>query len=111
MIQHIINITDTAAEQIKNLISNHEKPVLGIRISIKSGGCSGLSYSFEYAYEQKPTDEIVEDKGISIFIEQKAVIYLLGTTLDYIDQKVRSGFVFINPNEKGRCGCGSSFHV
>lgn len=107
----VIQITDNAASRVKLLLEKRQKPAVGIRVGVKSGGCSGLSYTFEYADEQKNTDEAVQDKGVTIFIEPKAVMYLLGTTLDFVDEKVKSGFIFINPNEKGRCGCGESFHV
>ena len=111
MAQAIIQITDNAAQRVKSLLDKRQKPAVGIRVGIKSGGCSGLSYTFEYADEQKSSDEAVQDKGVTILIEPKAVMYLIGTTLDFMDEKVRSGFVFINPNEKGRCGCGESFHI
>lgn len=107
----IISVTERAASRVKELLSKREKAAAGIRIGIKSGGCSGLAYTFEYADEIKPSDEIVNDQGIIILIEPKAVLYLIGTKLDYVDEKIKSGFVFINPNEKGRCGCGESFNV
>lgn len=111
MASAIIQITDNAANRVKLLLEKRQKPAVGIRVGVKSGGCSGLSYTFEYADEQKKSDEAVQDKGVTIFIEPKAVMYLIGTTLDFMDEKVKSGFVFINPNEKGRCGCGESFHI
>jgi len=107
----VITISDAAADRVKYLLNKRSKPALGIRVGIKQGGCSGLAYTFEYAEEKKPYDEIVEEKGITVLVDPKAVMYLLGTKLDYIDEKVKSGFVFINPNEKGKCGCGESFHV
>lgn len=107
----IISITEKAIERVKFLLNKRDKPALGIRVGIKSGGCSGLSYTFEYADDERKTDEVVKDGGIAIFIEPKAVMYLIGTTLDFVDEKVKSGFVFVNPNEKGRCGCGESFYV
>jgi len=107
----IITISDAAIERIKHLLAKREKPAIGIRIGVKSGGCSGLAYKFEYAELQEAADEVVEAGEIRLFVAQNAVMYLIGTRLDYIDQKVKSGFVFINPNEKGTCGCGESFHV
>jgi iron-sulfur cluster assembly protein len=107
----VISVTERAALRVKELLSKREKAAAGIRVGVKSGGCSGLAYTFEYADEVKSSDEIVNDQGITILIEPKAVLYLVGTKLDYVDEKVKSGFVFINPNEKGRCGCGESFHV
>lgn len=108
---NIISITNAAAERIKFLISKRNKLTAGIRIGVKSGGCSGLAYTFEYADVKNPADEEVVDKGVVIFIAQKAVLYLVGTELDYKDEKVKSGFVFLNPNEKGKCGCGESFYT
>jgi iron-sulfur cluster assembly protein len=85
--------------------------VAGLRIGIKSKGCSGLSYSVEYAKERSPGDEIIEDKGITIFVDPKATLFIIGSEMDYVEDKLQSGFVFRNPNEKGRCGCGESFHI
>ncbi len=107
----IINLTEAAYSQVKYLLQNRGKQSLGIRVSVKSGGCSGLSYVFEYTDNANPRDEMIEEKDIKIFIDAKAVLYLIGTTLDYIDEKVKSGFIFLNPNAKGQCGCGESFHV
>ncbi|AIL65394.1 Iron-sulfur cluster assembly protein [Rickettsiales bacterium Ac37b] len=107
----IINITDNAAAQIQFLLAKRNKPSLGIRVKVKEGGCSGLSYDIEYADDVGSFEERIEDKGVVVYVDPKAVIYLLGTTMDYIEEKLKSGFVFINPNEKGRCGCGESFHV
>lgn len=106
-----IAITEAAAERIKVLLSKRDKPSIGIKVGVKQGGCSGLSYYVEYADEQGKYDEVIEDKGVKVLIEPKAIIYLLGTTMDYVDEKIKSGFVFTNPNEKGSCGCGESFHV
>jgi iron-sulfur cluster assembly protein len=107
----IISVTEAAAERINALIALREKPALGIKVGVASGGCSGLSYTFEYAEEASKFDEIIEEKGVKVLIDPKAVMYLIGTTLDYIDEDVKSGFIFTNPNAKGQCGCGESFHV
>jgi iron-sulfur cluster assembly protein len=107
----IIKITDSAAERIKFLMNKRDKPALGIRIGVKSGGCSGLSYTFEYADEQAKFDEVIEDKGVKVLVDPQAVMYLIGTTLDFVEKNFESHFTFINPNEKGRCGCGESFNV
>ncbi|MFI4983837.1 MAG: HesB/IscA family protein [Rickettsiales bacterium] len=107
----IIKITETAAQQVKFLLQKREKPSVGIRIGVKSGGCSGLSYTFEYADQQNTLDEIVEERGVTILVEPKAVMHIIGTTLDFVDEKVKSGFVFNNPNAKAHCGCGESFKV
>ena len=106
-----IQLTDAAATRVQELIIKRDKKALGIRIGVRQGGCSGLSYTFEYCDEKAPHDEMVEDKGVTVFIDPKAIMYLIGTTMDYVDEKVKSGFVFINPNEKAKCGCGSSFTV
>ena len=107
----VISITEVAAAKISELIARRNKPTAGIRVGIKSGGCSGLAYTFEYADERSPSDEEVTEHGVTVFIAAKAMLHIIGTTLDYKDEKIRSGFVFINPNEKGRCGCGESFYT
>lgn len=106
-----IDITDAAADQVKHLLSQRDKESEGIRVGVRKGGCSGLAYTIEYADEIAKFDEVVEDKGVKVIIDPKASIYLIGTTMDFVDEKMKSGFVFVNPNEKGRCGCGESFHV
>lgn len=106
-----ITLTDAAAERAQALLSKASQPVLGLRLGIKSKGCSGLSYDLTYAEEQKPQDDVIEDKGIRIFLEPSAALFLLGTEIDYKEDKLQSGFVFNNPNEMGRCGCGESFSV
>jgi iron-sulfur cluster assembly protein len=107
----VIKITDDAADQIKCLLEKRGKPSEGIRVKVKPGGCSGLSYHIEYADSIDKFDEVVIDKGVTVVIEPKAVMYLVGTTMDYAREKMKEGFVFVNPNEKGRCGCGESFRV
>ena len=106
-----IIITDKAAERIKYLLNRRGKPSAGVKVGVKKGGCSGLAYIIEYADEIGKYDEVVTDKGVTVIIDPKAIMYLIGTTMDYVEEKMKSGFVFINPNEKGRCGCGESFHV
>ena len=106
-----LTITDAAFERVKSLLAQRNKPSVGIRIGIRTKGCSGLSYSLEYADEKDPLDERVEMNGVTILIDPKAVLFILGTEMDYVEEKMQSGFVFRNPNEKGRCGCGKSFHV
>ncbi|MBF0166860.1 MAG: iron-sulfur cluster assembly accessory protein [Alphaproteobacteria bacterium] len=106
-----ISITDAAAERVKALIAKRGKPTVGVRIGVRSKGCSGMSYTVEFADEKSPYDETVEDKGVTIFIDPKATLFILGTEMDYVEEQMKSGFVFRNPNEKGRCGCGESFHV
>ena len=106
-----MTITDAAAERVKTLLSKRGKPSVGIRIGVRSKGCSGMSYTLEYADEKSQFDEILEDKGVTVLIDPKATMFILGTEMDYVEDKMQSGFVFKNPNEKGRCGCGESFHV
>lgn len=107
--QQIFQLTESAAVRIKELIAKRDKPAAGIKVGIKPGGCSGLKYQFEYADEIEPNQEVVVDKGVTVVIDPAAILYLIGTTLDFKDEKVSSGFVFQNPNEKASCGCGESF--
>src|SRR5258707_3636751 len=95
-------VTDAAAERIQALLAKRGKPSVGIRIGVRSRGCSGLSYTVEYADEKGRFDEIVEDKGVTILVDPKAVMFILGTEMDYVEEKLQSGFVFRNPNEKDR---------
>ena len=111
MSPQIISLTDAAAERVKALIAESDKPVAGLRVGVKTQGCSGMSYFVEYAEEKKTLEDVVEDKGVRIFIDPMAVMFLAGSTMDYVEEKFHSGFVFSNPNEKGRCGCGESFRV
>ena len=106
-----IQISDNAAERIQALLASRGKPAYGIRVGIRSRGCSGLSYTIEYADDAQKFEEVVEEKGVRVLIDPKAVMFLIGTEMDYVEEKLKSGFVFNNPNEKGRCGCGESFHV
>ena len=108
--KQIITLSDKAATRIKEVLSN-DKNSLGVRIGVKSGGCAGMAYVMEYAKEKKPDDEIIEDKGVKVFIDPSAVMYLLGTQMDYKKDKFSSSFVFNNPNETERCGCGESFKI
>ena len=107
----VMSVTTLAAEKVKALIDSRGKPTAGIRIGVRSKGCSGMSYTLEFANRQEPMDEIVESGGIKLLIDAKASLFLIGTEMDYEEEKLKSGFVFRNPNEKGRCGCGESFHV
>ena len=106
----VITLTDAAAARVRHLLAQREG-AMALRIGVKSKGCSGLSYSVEYAEAKRPQDEMVEDKGVTVFIDPKATLFILGSEMDYVEDKLQSGFVFRNPNEKGRCGCGESFHV
>jgi iron-sulfur cluster assembly protein len=107
-----ITLTDAAAERVKNLMEKApEDGILGLRVGINSKGCSGLSYVIEYAKERKKFEDMVEEKGVKLFIDPTAVMFILGSEMDYEEGKMFSGFVFNNPNETGRCGCGESFSV
>jgi iron-sulfur cluster assembly protein len=106
-----ISVTPAAAERVKALLDKRGKPSAGIRIGVRTKGCSGLSYTIEYADEKNKFDEVVQAEGVTILIDPKATMFILGTEMDYVEEKLQSGFVFRNPNEKGRCGCGESFHV
>jgi iron-sulfur cluster assembly protein len=107
----VMSVTPAAAERVKALIDGRDKPTVGIRIGVRSKGCSGMSYTLEFAEAQQPMDEVVETAGVKLLIDPKASLFLIGTQMDYVEEKLKSGFVFNNPNEKGRCGCGESFHV
>jgi iron-sulfur cluster assembly protein len=107
----IIKLSDNAAVRIKEIMSNAEKESIGVRVSVKSGGCAGMSYVMEYAKSINPNDEIIEDKGVKVYVDSAAVMYLLGTEMDYKKEEFSSSFVFNNPNETERCGCGESFKV
>lgn len=106
-----ITVTEAALERVRALLADRDKPAAGVRISIRTRGCSGFSYTLEFADEREPSDEVLEKDGVTILIDPKATMFLLGTEMDYVEEKLESGFVFRNPNEKGRCGCGESFHV
>ena len=107
--KQVITLSDNAANRIKEIISNDETKSIGVRVGVKSGGCAGMSYVMEYAKEINPTDEIIEDKGVKVFIDPSAIMYLLGTEMDYKKEQFASTFIFKNPNETERCGCGESF--
>ena len=111
MSEQIIKLSDNAAERIKQIMSKAENSAIGVRIGVKSGGCAGMSYVMEYANEIKPNEEVIEEKGVKVFIDPKAIMYLLGTEMDYKKEKFSSQFIFKNPNETERCGCGESFKV
>ena len=105
----IIKLSENAATRIKEIMAKAEKKSNGVRESVKSGGCAGMSYVMEYINELNPNDEVIEDKGVKVFVDSAAVMYLLGTEMDYKKEELSSTFVFNNPNETERCGCGESF--
>ena len=111
MTKQIITLSDNAAQRIKEIMANAKEPSLGVRIGVKSGGCAGMSYVMEYAKSSNLNDEVIEDKGVKVLIDPKAIMYLLGTEMDYKKDELSSTFVFKNPNETERCGCGESFKV
>ena len=111
MSEQIIKISDNAVSKIKEIMSQANNTTIGVRVGVKSGGCAGLSYIMEYATDVKPNEEIIEEKGVKVLIDPKAVMYLLGTEMDYKKEKFSSQFIFKNPNETERCGCGESFKV
>jgi iron-sulfur cluster assembly protein len=107
----VMSLTDRAAERVRDIMSRSERPVAGLRIGVKNGGCAGMEYTMEWAERQEKLDELVEDKGVRIFIDPKAVLFLLGAEMDYRVEKLKSGFVFNNPNQTSACGCGESVQL
>jgi iron-sulfur cluster assembly protein len=106
-----MTVTDAAAARVKSIIARSDKPLVGLRVGVKNGGCAGMSYTMEYAEAVTPLDEVVEDKGVTILIDPKAVLFLLGTEMDFQTTKLSSGFVFNNPNQTSACGCGESVAI
>ena len=109
--KQVITLTDNAASRIKDIMSKDGNKSIGVRVGVKSGGCAGMSYIMEYAKEINPNDEVIDDKGVKVFIDPGAIMYLLGTEMDYKKEQFSSSFIFKNPNETERCGCGESFKV
>ena len=107
----VMRLTDAAAMRIKDVMARADKPVAGVRVGVKNGGCAGQEYTMEYADAIKPTDEVVEDKGVKILVDPKAVLFLLGTEMDYKTEKLSAQFVFNNPNQTSACGCGESVQL
>jgi len=107
----VVTLTDAAAARVKEIMARADKPYAGLRVGVKNGGCAGSEYVFEYAAERGPMDEVVEDKDVTILIEPKAVLFLIGTEIDYEITKLSSKFVFHNPNETDACGCGESVTI
>ncbi|GGG25171.1 HesB/IscA family protein [Chelatococcus composti] len=107
----IMSLSDAAAERVKAIIANADRPIVGVRVGVKNGGCAGMEYTMEYAEEIKPGDEVIEDKGVTILVDPKAVLFLLGTEMDYRVDKLSAQFVFNNPNQTSACGCGESVAI
>jgi iron-sulfur cluster assembly protein len=107
----IVSLTERAAERVREIMDRAEKPYAGLRVGVKNGGCAGMEYTLEYAEAAYPLDEVVEDKGVRILVEPKAVLFLLGSQIDYETSKLASKFVFRNPNQTDACGCGESVTI
>lgn len=107
----VISLTDAAAERVKAIMARAGQPYAGLRVGVKKGGCAGMEYTMEYAAEASPLDEVVEDKGVRILVDPGAILFLLGTEMDYQTGKMTSGFVFNNPNQTSACGCGESVTI
>lgn len=107
----VMRLTEAAAARIKDVMSRTDKPVAGVRVGVKNGGCAGMEYTMEYADEVRPTDEVIEDKGVKLLIDPKAVLFLLGTEMDFKTEKLSAQFVFNNPNQTSACGCGESVQL
>ena len=107
----VMRLTDAAATRIRELTERADKPIAGLRVGVKNGGCAGMSYTVEYADEVKKSDEIVEDKGVKVLVDPKAVLFLLGTEMDFKVDKMSATFVFNNPNQTSACGCGESVSI
>jgi iron-sulfur cluster assembly protein len=107
----VMRLTDAAASRIKEVMASANGEVAGVRVGVKNGGCAGMEYTMEYAAAVAPTDEVVEDKGVKILVDPKAVLFLLGTEMDYKREKLSAQFVFNNPNQTSACGCGESVQI
>jgi iron-sulfur cluster assembly protein len=107
----VMRLSEAAAQRIRDAIVKADRPVAGVRVGVKNGGCAGMSYTMEYAETVNPLDEVVEDRGVRLLIDPKAVLFLLGTEMDYRIDKMSAGFVFNNPNQTSACGCGESVAI
>ena len=106
-----MRLTDAAAERIKTVMANADRPIAAVRVGVKNGGCAGMAYTMEYADQINPLDEVIEDRGVRILIDPKAVLFLLGTEMDYKVDRLAAQFVFNNPNQTAACGCGESVQI
>lgn len=107
----VMTLTDEAAARVHEILANSDQPDRSLRVGVKNGGCAGMAYTLDYVAEQEPLDEVIEDKGVRLLIDPKAVLFLLGTEMDFKTEKFSSGFVFNNPNQTGACGCGESVTI
>jgi iron-sulfur cluster assembly protein len=106
-----LHLTDAAATRIREIMANAEGKYLGVRVGVTNGGCAGMSYTMDYAEAVKPLEEVVEDKGVKVFIDPKAILFLIGTEVDFVREKLGARFVFNNPNQTAACGCGESVSI
>jgi iron-sulfur cluster assembly protein len=104
----VMSVTDAAAERVRSIVEASETPILGVRVGVRNGGCAGMSYTLEMADSVRPGDEVVQEKGVTVLVDPKAVLFLLGTVMDFKSTKMASQFVFENPNQTSACGCGES---
>ena len=107
----VLSLTDRAADRIKAIMADADRPIAGLRVGVRNGGCAGMSYTMEYAEAVKPGEDVVEDRGVRVFVDPKAVLFLLGTEMDFTTNKLASQFVFNNPNQTSACGCGESVAI
>jgi iron-sulfur cluster assembly protein len=107
----VMTLTDAAANRVKDIMAKADRPIVGVRVGVKNGGCAGMSYTMEYAEAANPLDEVLEDKGVTILVDPKAVLFLLGTEMDFETTRMASQFVFRNPNQTSACGCGESVAI
>ena len=107
----VLSLTDRAADRIKAIMADADRPIAGLRVGVRNGGCAGMSYTMEYAEAPKPGEDVVEDRGVRVFVDPKAVLFLLGTEMDFTTTKLASQFVFNNPNQTSACGCGESVAI
>ncbi len=107
----VMTLTDAAAARVQAIIAKSDQPVVGLRVGVKNGGCAGMEYTMDWATEQKPFDEVIEEKGVRVIIDPKAILFLLGTEMDYQTSTLKSGFTFNNPNQTSACGCGESVQL
>ena len=104
----VLSLTDAAAERVREIVADSETPIAGVRVGVKNAGCAGMAYTLDAIAAVDPADDVVADKGVSVYVDPKAVLFLLGSTMDYETTRLRSGFIFQNPNEVSACGCGES---
>ncbi|WP_375464650.1 HesB/IscA family protein [uncultured Methylobacterium sp.] len=107
----VMSLTDAAAERIKAIIADADRPIAGLRVGVKNGGCAGMSYTMEYAEDRRAGEDAIEDRGVTVFVDPKALLFLLGTEMDFQTGRLASQFVFNNPNQTSSCGCGESVAI